>query len=374
MGGAEQRNPELEARIIGTRGGSDYDVYADWLQTAGNPIGELIAVQRKLEGGRDHQLLKAQNDLIKSLGLPPKDHATYGFRWGLFDWVRIENSRWTDDSFEATSIARQLFDTPLAAGLRELRTGVLRWSHNHVDVPAVLDEAARHPFARGVERLHLGDVGDSVDMAHHAIGDVGRRVSAAFPNLRELTLHSGEQPYNGPNTFEIDGLDLPALETLTIETCSLSKKRLRALFEANLPKVEWLSLWFGSIDYGADTTVDDLLPLLDGQVFSNVTELGLRNAEFTNDIAAALPASDVAKRVMGLDLSMGTLDDAGAALLADGAKAFEMLVRLDVRDNFLTAEGIRRLRTAFGEGALLADDQKEIDPTDPDLRYASVWE
>ena len=63
-------------------------------------------------------------------------------------------------------------------------------------------------------------------------------------------------------------------------------------------------------------------PVLAGNVFPHVTRLGLRNAELTDDIARALPASTIASRLVHLDLSMGTMTDAGAAALVAGARAF----------------------------------------------------
>jgi hypothetical protein len=149
----------------------------------------------------------------------------------------------------------------------------------------------------------------------------------------------------------------------------MSRARVGQVLGSALPSLVALELWFGSDNYGADATVADLRPLLDGQLLPTVRHLGLRNAEFTDELARALVGSKVAARVRSLDLSMGTMGAEGAEALATGAIAFPALERLDVSDNYLDEEDVLSLKRAFPNVAISGDTTKEGDE-----RYVSVHE
>jgi uncharacterized protein (TIGR02996 family) len=365
-------NPTLEAAIRANREDpGPYLVYADWLQSQGSPLGELIVLQHALDAGDDVGRRERAEAIILGFEFPDVKLATFGWRRGLWTWLRLENQKdWMDSTFDARDLARRVFASPACRVLDELRLGVLRWEENYDDVPAVLEEAGKHEWAAGITRLHLGDLDRDIDMAHHVIGDVGALITQHFPNLRWLKLHSGDQSWSTTKeTFGIAGLELVELAELTIETCSMSKQRTAALLEAKLPKLAKLELWFGSEDQNADTEIDDLAPLLAGTTFPAVRHLGLRNAAFADDLARTVPASRIAARLESLDLSMGTMGDEAAIELAESASHLPELETLDVSDNFLTEASLGRLRSVFP--GLISKSQKEIDG---DYRYVSVGE
>ncbi len=366
------RNPALEAAIRETCDDGTVGVYADWLQSQNSATGELIVLVQALARKQDAKKLKRLDQLIAKLGLPDPDFATWSWQpGGLWGSLHLQNSRdWMDDKFDAVGLAAKLFATPLCAALSELRTGILRWDHNADDVPAVLAEAAKHAWAASLERLHLGDIPDDIDMAHHVIGDVGKLISKAFPALDSLKLHSGS---DGSETFGISKLDLPELATLVIETCAMTKQRLKHLFAAKLPALTRLELWFGS-DQHSDATVRDLAKLIDGSVLLGVCHLGLCNHEFAAELVDRITSAPIAARLETLDLSMSTLSDDDATRLVAAAARFPKLRTLDVDDCYLTPAGVRALRTAFPRAAVISDDQRHFDPADPDDRYASVTE
>ena len=100
-----------------------------------------------------------------------------------------------------------------------------------------------------------------------------------------------------------------------------------------------------------------------------VAHLGLGNSSISDDIARAIAGSPIAAQLVSLDLSQGTLGDDGARALAAGR--FPMLESIDVRDSFLTADGIAALsriakRVEVGE--------QQDDGGDPDERYISARE
>jgi uncharacterized protein (TIGR02996 family) len=362
------RNAELERTIRSAPdNAAAYLVYADWLQTQGDPLGELIVLQHADRDSERVAALTAQ--------LAPPDAVQVDWRWGMWRRLRLANhdGDWMDEKFDALAIARDAFARTTCCALRELHVGVLRWDFDHVDIPAVLVEAAKHPWAATLAVLHLGDLHDvDVDMAHYVIGDVGAAITAAFPALEKLVLHSGDQGWRGEGeTFGIGGLTLPRLRELVIETCALSKQRLAHVLGAELPALERLELWFGSEDQGADVELEDLHGLLAGDVHPRVRDLGLRNAELANEIAAALPGSPIAARLERLDLSMGTLTDAGARVLAAGATQLGALTGLVVDDNFLEKDGIDALRAAFGS-RVSTNVQKEVDDSIPGEQHYFV--
>ncbi|MBL8937516.1 MAG: WGR domain-containing protein [Archangium sp.] len=349
-------------------------VYADWLQANGNPWGELISVQYALETKPKDKTLRAKEKaLLGALQLLPPDLGALTWRRGVIDTLHVFNARdWMDDAHDVFATLQPVLELPMADGLAELRTGVIRWDHNTEDVPAVLAAASKRPFAPRLERLVLGDLPRNVDMDHHVIGDV-RALSKQFPNLTFLKLHSGAASWSGAHNFDFGPLALSSLETLVVETCSMSTKRLRQVLESALPKLTRLELWFGSTDYGADVKVKHLSRLLDGAVFPRVTDLGLRNAEFTNELATALPGSGIARRLVRLDLSMGVLDGGGAKSLVAGAKSFPKLKTLVVSQSHLAPGDIKALKQGFPGVDLEAKDQKHM-PGEPHHRYVTVGE
>ncbi|GLY24951.1 hypothetical protein [Micromonospora sp. NBRC 101691] len=58
---------------------------------------------------------------------------------------------------------------------------------------------------------------------------------------------------------------------------------------SELPALTDLELWIGTPDYGGDTEVADLAPLLAGERFPALRRLGLRNAEIADALVTALP-------------------------------------------------------------------------------------
>jgi uncharacterized protein (TIGR02996 family) len=347
------RDAKLEATIRADRESPDaYAVYADWLQQHGNPLGELIVLAQ--------QKPKAFANKLGTLGLPDGKLATYGWRHGMWQWIRLENRvDWMDSQWDPNVLGNNVFAQTACAALEELQFGVVRWDHNFEDVPMLIAEAGKHAWAKDLTRLHVGAATD-IDLAHYQAGVLGKPISKAFPKLEWLKVRSGEAGWRGTGeTFSLTGLALPELRELTVETCSMSKQRLAGIIAAKLPKLERLTLWFGSEDYGADASVKSLTKLLDGSAFPKLRHLGLMNAEFENEIAVAVSTSKLARQLESLDLSMGTMTEVGADALIAGKKNFGKLKALNVRDNFLSKQSERAVKKAFPFATV--DGQKEAD-------------
>ena len=364
------RNPELEAAIAtDVDDAAAYFVYADWLQAEGDPRGELISLQLADSGAPDSDRDEQVRQLLAApslLGDVDAQLATFEWQWGFLRSVRLLNERdWMDDSFDVLPLVQRIFAAPVAAFVRELRVGVIRWMENGEDVPRVLAEVGRLGGAQHVRTLRLGDMdGHDCDLAHHPLGKLDS-LSTHFGALEELWLWGCD--------FELGRIDLPRLRKLRVETCGLGRANLVAVLAAAAPELEELTLWFGSTNYGGDCTVADLGPLLDGQLFPKLKRLGLMNAEFTDELCLALVDAPVVARLERLDLRMGTMGDDGARALAARGPAFSHLQKLDVGDNFLSAEALTSL-SAMG-GFVVAGEQKEIENDgEADYRYVTAGE
>ncbi len=106
-------------------------------------------------------------------------------------------------------------------------------------------------------------------------------------------------------------------------------------------------------------------------LFSDRKRSFMTNSQFTDEIAEAIVRSPRLNSIKVLDISMGTLTDAGAEALL--SPAINNLDILNVSENFLSAEMIQRLSQL--EVQLFAERQKiEDDYSYIHSRYCSVTE
>lgn len=148
--------------------------------------------------------------------------------------------------------------------------------------------------------------------------------------------------------FHLGYADAPQLEELEVLAISPRRQDIRALLRSNFPALHSLKLFLGPADFdtmSADDhpTVDDLGPLLRGEVLSSVRMLGIQNWERTNELCGALVASPIVSRIEHLDLSGSALDDRGAAALVRAKDALR-LTSLNVAECRLTPAGLRELQ------------------------------
>jgi hypothetical protein len=185
------------------------------------------------------------------------------------------------------------------------------------------------------------------------------RLWPLVPKLATLDLCAGN--------ISIGVVDLPALARLRVETCHLAADHLDALSRSTLPALRSLELWFGNA-----ALLDATVAFLASPVLADVHELGLVNTSFTDELADALVRSPRLPQLELLDLSHGTLTDAGALAIArahsDGRAP--RLRAIDVSESYLTEDGIAALRAT--RLAIRSADQRTAD--DDGLRYCAVGE
>ena len=184
------------------------------------------------------------------------------------------------------------------------------------------------------------------------------RVWSLYPGLTSLDITAG-------NVSLVD-FHLPALERLRIETCYLTLDNIAALANAELPALRSLELWYGEV-----SALGPTLALVDS--LAHVTELGIVNTTFTDELAEALSRSPVLARIEVLDLSRGTLTDAGALAIANAhAEGRAPKLRaVDIRECYLTETGVAALEAC--KLAVRSNEQRQVEEGTTE-RYCAVWE
>ncbi|MEU8765247.1 hypothetical protein [Streptomyces sp. NPDC048659] len=104
----------------------------------------------------------------------------------------------------------------------------------------------------GLEAVFLGDMTvEDCEISWIIQSDV-TPLLAAYPALRELGVRGGTGLAFPPVTHG-------ALRALVVETGGLGAEVVRGVAASDLPALERLELWLGTEEYGADTTVTDLV-------------------------------------------------------------------------------------------------------------------
>jgi hypothetical protein len=121
----------------------------------------------------------------------------------------------------------------------------------------------------------------------------------AYPRLEHFAVRGG-------NNLRLGAPRHDHLKVLVVEAGGLPRQVVHEVAAAQLPELRHLELWLGTEHYGADTTMDDLAPILSGNLFPKLEYLGLRDSEMADEVAAtvAFLASDDAGFFVGETLSL----------------------------------------------------------------------
>ena len=218
------------------------------------------------------------------------------------------------------------------------------WPESYEDSPEPLVEllVAEHAKLPKLRKLFFGDIGQEENEISWIIqGDVAPLLRA-FGSLEEFTVRGG-------TSLQLGTLDLPNLKSLTIQTGGMDAEIVRDVLASNLPRLEKLVLWLGTEEYGGNVTLEDLQPLLGGAVLPALKFAGLCDYDHADDLAVALADAKLLDRIDVLDLSMGTLGDAGAkALLA--SDRIKRLDRLILIHHYVPVETIAKMEADAAAG------------------------
>lgn len=187
-----------------------------------------------------------------------------------------------------------------------------------------------------LKALFIGDIEDHEDMISSIVQSDLSLIFVAYPDLEVLKVRSsgGYGVYREGEGLTFQPLQHDKLKALIIESSGLRREVIHQICKLDLPELEYLELWLGTDRYGGTSSIKDLMPIISGELFPKLKYLGLRNSEYTDDIAAAIVKSPIIEQLIELDLSMGNLGDDGAQCLLD-CPAVNQLDTLNVSQNCL---------------------------------------
>jgi hypothetical protein len=197
--------------------------------------------------------------------------------------------------------------------------------NNSQAVEALVAARGRLPQLRA---LFLGDITyEECEISWIHQGDVSPLLTA-YPNLQEFRVR-------GVQELTFGRLRHPNSRMLAIESGGLPEEVLQEVWAAELPKLEYLELWLGTVHYGGIDTIAPLEPLLSGRLFPRLQYLGLRDSDIADQVAQAAANSSLLERIRILDLSLGNLSDEGATALID-SPAVRRLQKLDIHHHYVS--------------------------------------
>ncbi|WP_181008987.1 STM4015 family protein [Streptomyces sp. SM12] len=290
-----------------------------------------------------HHLTEFHGLPVREFGGPEADH-TEVTDHGAVAWrLSVEPYGATEDFGSRFARFRETVELERTSALI-----VGQWDKSGVDPSEVLrlleENRDRLPSLRA---LFLGEiVAEEQEISWITQSDVTCLLTA-FPRLTELRLRGGHGLGLQPVRHE-------SLRHLIIETGGLGGDVVRALGACELTALERLVLWLGEEEYGATVTAEDLAGILAGTRLPALRHLGLRNSEIQNEIAERVAVAPVVARLTTLDLSMGVLDDSGAAALLEG-QSLAHLRGIDLSYHYLSEKMAERFATAMAAVGVEAD-------------------
>ncbi|MFF2041535.1 STM4015 family protein [Kitasatospora sp. NPDC058170] len=246
------------------------------------------------------------------------------------------------------------------------------WSQDEPDsfagpLQAIVDAAGRLPALRA---LFVGDITvEECEISWLQMVDVTPLLTS-FPLLAELVVRGSAQDWEGVGGLALQPVRHEHLRALRLESGGLPATVVRSVAACDFPHLERLELWLGVDQYGGDSTIDDLAPFLTGTGLPALRHLGLQDADYQDEIAAAVAHAPVVARLESLDLSMGVLTDQGATALLEG-QPLTHLRSLDLHHHYLTEALQQRLREALPGVAV---DLSGGGRPDDEWRYVAVAE
>ncbi|MBL8916705.1 MAG: hypothetical protein JNM17_38745 [Archangium sp.] len=353
-----------------------WQVYADSLQAAGDPRGELMAVQARgadpAAREREAALIQAHASTWLFDGVQPllgttrlasrREGSPLRLEWkhGFPHTVTIEGVGYRSEvKFAGLGETwRSLCTDP--RNMRFVRRVVFESTSTNDSEPSwsdAVDAVVEHtpPWLRSLSF----DRGNFWDISSTSI-DVDTNFWKAVPRLEELYLEIGQ--------INLGAIDHPTLKKFSIVSGGFSD--VETIATAKWPALEHLSLWFGRDEYGGLEEPGPVEELIAVSPPPKLKHLGLCNATFADQLPAIVLGSKWLSQLDSLDLSRGTIGDAGANVLINAADRLKHVKEIDLSGGYFSDEVEARLRSTF-PGVVLNDLQGEAEPED---RYVSLSE
>ncbi|MEV6812140.1 STM4015 family protein [Micromonospora sp. NPDC051296] len=250
---------------------------------------------------------------------------------------RLEVEDFDAEPEELADLVRAMRDEVPPGAVRAVVVG--EWGQSYerpLPVDLIVDAAPRWTALRAIFLADL--VSEQCEISWLTHGDI-TPLLAAYPALETLWVRGGQG-------LRLDAVRHTGLRELRFESGGLPGAVVRAVGDSDLPALRRLDLWLGRTEYGCDTTVDDIKPVLAGTTLPALRRLALANAEIADLVAAAVATAPVVRQLEVLDLSMGTLTDEGLEALLAG-QPLTHLKELDLHHHYLTEQARQRVETAL---------------------------
>lgn len=382
-----KRNPKLEQAIFDDPSdASAWQVYGDWLQQQQDPHGELISLELQREGAskdarakldaRIEELIIEHRDAwlagaAKLIAKADEQTLFVDLRWEHGYVVGATISGGDEEPSEGVptpdKVVRALIKSPALLFLRELWIGP---TYDDDEWRGIMDKSVAAITKVGkleaLRSLTIEDPEHYWDISSSSVGRVSDVLPVA-PRLRRLRVRGGD--------IDVLELEHDTLEDVSFETGNLDGSAARAICACKLPKATRLEIYFGSSYYGASGSIDHVRPLLRGEGVPKLERLGLKNAEFQDEIAAEIATSLILKQLTHLDMSLGTMREPGAQAILAHADKFAHLQELDLSDNFIPQQLCDQIVAALPKVKVKVSGQQ--DPSrwsDEPHYYVSVGE
>ncbi len=243
---------------------------------------------------------------------------------------------------------------------------------NLVPVGALAEAAGSFP---ALEHLFLAELTyeeNEISWTHH--GSLDPVLAALGGQLRTLRVRGGYD-YDGsgaPSPYTFTPFTSTSLRELAFESGGLPGEIVAALAASTLPALESLEIWFGSDNYGATTTVEQVAQLCASDGLPALTHLSLCNSEDPLAHLGALRGSPLLARIKELDLSKGVVGDECVEILTDAS--FAHLETIRIEHHYLTEEGVARLAAGLPDSLTIhLDEAQHIEDDDETGPYAGRW-
>lgn len=337
---APRRGSPVEATILQDPDAIEaWSVHADWLVEQGDARGHLAHAQIRGEDAAD--LLARHRDALWgpfAPGAPLAPFVGLTWRYGYWGSARISHNPYEeslpDEVPDFAALTDRLLRHPSARFLRALTIGVnASMEDGNLEFGGAIGAIVAAGVRPSVQDLLLGDfTSDECEISWSTIGDVSPLL-AVLPDLRRMVVHGGDIGLSVPRHARLTHLEL--------QTGGLPAQPVRALATSELPSLETLLLWFGTENYGAEATPEDVRALVAAaDRFPRLTSLGLMNSDLSDSFPALLGDSPLLPQLRRVDFSMGVMTDQGARDLLARADAYRHLESIDLAQNAIMDAGL----------------------------------
>lgn len=217
-----------------------------------------------------------------------------------------------------------------------------------------------------IKSLFIGDMDyEDCEVSWIIQGDYSK-LWEAVPNLKKICI-------KGSTDLELGNIAHENLEVLEIICGGLPKDIIEQISKAKLPNLKKLNLYLGIDEYGFDGDKETIETLLAESNFPKLEYLGLNDSDMQDEVTELIINSKYMAQISTLDLSNGSLSDAGGELLLEALPKYPNIKMVDLHYHYLSEEMMAKLEGLDVEINL--EEPNEEDEYDGEIyRYPMLTE